>query len=43
MMELPVVSTGYTEELKVRLERLLGSETVDLLSESDPERDSVPV
>jgi len=43
LMELPVVSTGYTEELKVRLERLLGSETVDLLSESDPERDSIPV
>lgn len=43
LMELPVVSTGYTEELKVRLERLLGSETVDLLSESDTERDSIPV
>ena len=43
LMALPVVSTGYTEELKVRLERLLGSETVDLLSESDPERDGIPV
>jgi hypothetical protein len=43
LMELPVVSTGYTEELKVRLERLLGSETVDLLSESGLERDSIPV
>ncbi len=43
LMELPVVSTGYTEELKVRLERLLGSQTVDLLSESDVERDSIPV
>ena len=47
LMELPVVSTGYTEELKVRLERLLGPETVDLLpaplSESNPERDGIPV
>ena len=43
LMELPVVSTGYTEELKVRLERLLGFDTVDLLPEPDPERDSVPV
>jgi len=42
-MELPVVSTGYTEEMKVRLERLLGSETVDLLSESDSKRDNIPV
>ena len=42
MMELPVVSTGYTEELKVRLEHLLGSQTVDLLAESDPQRDSIP-
>ena len=43
LMELPVVSTGYSEELKVRLERLLGSETVDLLPESGPKKDSIPV
>ena len=47
LMELPVVSTGYSEELKVRLERLLGSETVELLpaahSHSGLNRDSIPV
>ena len=47
LMELPVVSTGYSEELKVRLERLLGFETVDLLpavtAESNRERDRIPV
>ena len=47
LMELPVVSTGYSEELKVRLERLLGSETVDLMlaapSQSGLDRDSIPV
>ena len=43
LMELPVVSTGYTEELKVRLESLLGAETVGLHGESTLAKDGIPV
>ena len=31
-MELPVISTGYTDEMKLRLEDLLGLDSVELQS-----------
>jgi DNA polymerase III subunit alpha len=41
LMELPVVSTGYCQEMKERLERVLGEETV-LLQGGGPGLDAAP-
>ena len=43
VMELPVISTGYTEEMKSRLEILLGLNSVDLQSHHLMSEDSIPV
>ena len=43
VMELPVISTGYTEEMKARLEILLGLNSVELQSPQLISEDSVPV
>jgi len=42
LMELPVVSTGYCEELKIKLEQLLGSGSVRLGQDGFPNADAVP-
>ena len=42
VMELPVVSTGYCEELRGRLEELLGDNSVLLQSSDGPELEDVP-
>ena len=42
VMELPVVSTGYCEELRGRLEELLGANSVLLQSSDGPELEDVP-
>lgn len=42
-MELPVISTGYTEEMKARLEILLGLNSVELQSSQLVSEDGVPV
>ena len=42
LMELPVVSTGYCEELKDRLEGMLGQSSVALLKEDGPAAEDVP-
>ena len=42
VMELPVVSTGYCEPLKERLEELLGQDTVMLQQETVPNIDDLP-
>ena len=43
VMELPVISTGYTEEMKARLEILLGLNSVELQSSQLVSEDGVPV
>ncbi len=43
LMELPVVSTGYCQELKVRLEALLGPGAVQLDQKHRPNVDNVPI
>ena len=43
VMELPVISTGYTEEMKSRLEILLGLNSVELQSPHLVSEDSIPV
>ena len=42
VMELPVVSTGYTEELRERLEELLGANSVLLQQSDGPDPEDVP-
>jgi DNA polymerase-3 subunit alpha len=42
LMELPVVSTGYCEELKGRLEQVLGQETVVLQGGGGPNAEDAP-
>ena len=42
VMELPVVSTGYCEELRTRLEELLGANSVLLQTVDGPETADVP-
>ena len=37
VMELPVVNTGYSDELRQQLEELLGPDTVQLQQPSGPE------
>jgi len=43
VMELPVISTGYTEEMKSRLEILLGLNSVELQSPHLVSESSIPV
>ena len=43
VMELPVISTGYTDEMKSRLEILLGLNSVELQSPQLVSEDSIPV
>jgi len=42
VMDLPVVSTGYCEELQKRLEELLGPGMVQVRTDSGPEPEDVP-
>ena len=42
LLDLPVVSTGYCEDLKGRLEELLGSNSVLLQGSDGPDVDDVP-
>ena len=42
LMDLPVVSTGYCEDLRLRLEGLLGTDSVLLHSADGPDLDDVP-
>jgi DNA polymerase-3 subunit alpha len=42
LMELPVVSTGYCDELKGRLESVLGEDTVALQGGEGPDFEDVP-
>ena len=42
VMDLPVVSTGYCEDLRLRLEGLLGSNSVLLHGSDGPDVDDVP-
>ena len=42
LMDLPVVSTGYCEDLRLRLENLLGSDSVLLQGADGPDVDDVP-
>ena len=41
-MELPVISTGYTDEMKLRLEDLLGLNSVELQSDHMAAESSIP-
>ena len=41
-MELPVVSTGYCDEMKGRLEKVLGADTVALQGGEGPDFEDVP-
>jgi hypothetical protein len=41
-MELPVVSTGYCEELRVRVEELLGENSVQVQRSEGSNAEDVP-
>jgi hypothetical protein len=42
VMELPVVSTGYCEEMRTRLEALLGENSVQVQQSEGPTVEDVP-